>query len=403
MLNLIGTSLGESMAYNIFKRIGLSISVLMFFVVFVMLTIYLVIGFVESIIQWIQYLIEIETQQILHITVLSIVIIFTLGILFYLIGEIIEFFFGKYHPILLEPMKYKLTEEDISKISVMIPAYNEEKSIKKAIDKVKPYCKNVIVVNDGSTDNTKKIAIENGAIIVHHKLNLGLGQSLRDGIKRALAINSEIIVNFDADLQYRAEEIPQLVYYILHDDYDLVMGSRFAGKIEFMPSFKRFGNKMYTRLLRYISKVGISDGQTGFRAFTNEFAGRVKIRGDFTYTQEMILEATSKKVKLGEVPIHFDKRLDGKSRLMKNPLHFAKSSGVFLIKVLIDLNPLKYYALFSSIMLVIGFYLGGIEIADWFITGVLDNPFMVIIGFIIIMSSIIILSFALLFAANKRD
>jgi len=390
------------MLYNTFKKIGLSITFIMFIITLIMIIVNLIIGFVESIIQWVNNLIAIETQQILCIIVLSIVIIFTLGIILYLLGEVLEFFFGKYNPILLESMDYKLSDEDRKKISIMIPAYNEEKSIKKAIDKVKPFCNNVIVINDGSSDNTKRIALENGAIVVDHKVNLGLGQALRDGIKRALTLNSDIIINFDADLQYRAEEIPSLVYYILNDDYDLVMGSRFAGKIEEMSRFKIFGNKMYTKLLRYLSKVGISDGQTGFRAFTKEFAQKIRIRGDFTYTQEMILEATTKKFKIGEVPIHFDKRFDGKSRLMKNPLHFAKSSGIFLIKVLIDLNPLKIYALFSSFLLVIGFYIGGMETANWLITGNLESPFMVIIGIIIIMSALIIICMALLSASTKR-
>jgi glycosyltransferase involved in cell wall biosynthesis len=268
---------------------------------------------------------------------------------------------------------------------------------------VKPYCKHVIVVDDGSEDKTGEIATKNGAVIVEHKLNQGLGQSLRDGIRRAIALESYIIINFDADLQYRAEEIPDLVYYIIHEDYDLIMGSRLEGKIEKMSKFKKFGNKMYTRLLRYLTKVGVSDGQTGFRAFTKEFAAMIKIRGDFTYTQEMILEATTKKAKIGEIPIHFDIREDGSSRLMKSSFHFAKSSGIFLVKVLIDLNPLKIFAIFSSILIAIGFYLGGTEIIDWLITGVMDNSVLIIIGIIIIFTAIIILSVSLLISSGKSN
>ena len=165
--------------------------------------------------------------------------------------------------------------------------------------------------------------------------------------------------------------------------------------------YKKIGNRLYSRLLRYLTKVGISDGQTGFRAFTKDFAEKIKIRGDFTYTQEMILEATIKKTKIGEIPIFFAKRKDGESRLMKNPFHFAKSSSIFLIKVLIDLNPLKIFAILSSILIVIGFYFGGSEILDWLIAGNIENPFMIIVGIIIIMSGIIILSIALLVSALK--
>jgi glycosyltransferase involved in cell wall biosynthesis len=391
------------MVYNFFKKIGLILAVLMFSSAIVLIVAYLIKGFIESIIDWIETLQTIEGNITLHVASITIVIIFTFGVLLYIFGEILEFAFGKFPSILLEKKEYKLTEEDIEKISVIIPAYNEETTIEKAIEIVKPYCKNVIVVNDGSEDKTGEIAAKNGAVIVEHKLNRGLGQSLRDGIRRALSLGSEIIINFDADLQYRAEEIPDLVYYIIHEDYDLMMGSRLEGKIEKMSKFKKFGNKMYTRLLRYLTKVGVSDGQTGFRAFTKHFASIIKIRGDFTYTQEMILEATTKKAKIGEVPIHFDIREDGTSRLMKSPFHFAKSSGIFLVKVLIDLNPLKWFALFSSILIAIGFYLGGTEIIDWLITGVMDNSVLIIIGMIIIMGALLLLSVAVLVSSLKRD
>lgn len=355
-----------------------------------------------EIINWINLLIEVESQSTLHIFLLSLLMLFTLGVILYLLGEFMEFLFRKYTSLLLEITNYKLTEEDIEKISIIIPAFNEEKTTKRAIDKVKPYCKNVIVVNDGSKDKTKEIALKNGVVVVDHKLNLGLDSSLRDGICRAIALDSKIIVNFDADLQYRAEEIPSLIYNILHEDYDLIMGSRFTCNIEEMSFMKRFRNKLYTRLLRYLSKTGISDGQTGFKAFTQEFSRKIIIRGDFTYTQEMILEATTKRAKIGEISSHCDRRADGESRLMKNPFHFAKSIGLFLIKILIDLNPLKIYALFGSIIAVIGFYFGGVEILNWLIAGVLVNPFMVIIGITIFMTSIIIFVMALLSASTKR-
>jgi glycosyltransferase involved in cell wall biosynthesis len=389
------------MVYDIFKKTGLTISFLTFMISILLILIYLSVNFVLAIIDWINLITSFETGTVLNVVALSLVIIFTFGIVFFILGEIIEFLFGKYSPIILEKVEYKLSEQDKEKISVIIPAYNEEKTIAKAIEKVQPFCRSVIVVNDGSEDKTKEIALEKGAIVVNHKLNRGLGQSLRDGIKKALAIDSKIIINFDADLQYRSEEIPLLVYYIIHHDYDLVMGSRLAGKIESMSSMKKIGNKMYTKLLRYLTKVGISDGQTGFRAFTDEFARMIKIRGDFTYTQEMILEAATKKAMIAEIPIHFDKRSDGKSRLMKNPFHFAKSSSIFLIKVLIDLNPLKFFALLSSIMIVIGFYLGGTEIIDWLITGVMDNPVLIMIGISIITSAIVILCISLLISSQR--
>jgi len=390
------------MPYNILKRIGLFISFFMLFVTATIFIVYLIIGFVDAIINWINELMNLQGSMLIHIVSISIVLIFTCGIILYILGEIVDFLFGKHPSLLLDKIDDNiLSKEDKEKISVIIPAYNEEKTIERAIEAVVPFCNHVIVVNDGSQDKTKEIASQCGAVVVNHKINRGLGESLRDGIKRALSLNSQIIINFDADLQYRAEEIPTLVYHIINDDYDLIMGSRFKGKIEEMSAFKRFGNKTYTRLLRYLTRVGVSDSQTGFRAFTDEFARAIKIRGNFTYTQEMILEATSKKAKIGEVPIHFDKRLDGKSRLMNNPFHFAKSSGIFLIQVLIDLNPLKIYSIFSSMLIIIGFYLGGTEIVNWLILGDMENPILIIAGLIFIVGAIIILSTALLVSSFK--
>jgi len=388
---------------NIFKKLGLFCASFAFTLLTLLLAIFLIVEFFQSVIKWITVLTEIQQSLSLYILSLSLIMIFTFGIILYIFGEIVQFFLGKYQSILLEKKSYTLTPEEKEGITVIIPAFNEEQTIEKAVNAVKPYCNNVIVVNDGSTDNTKEKAENAGAIVVNHKLNQGLGQSLRNGVKKALSIGSNIIVNFDADLQYKAEDIPDLVYYILHEDYDLMMGSRFAGKIESMHWFKKFGNRLYTKLLRYLTKTGISDGQTGFRAFTSDFAKKIKIRGDFTYTQEMILEAVSKKAKIGEIPIFFRKRDSGNSRLMKNPFHFAKASGIFLLKVLVDLNPLKIYSLFSSILIIIGYYIGGKYILDWLAIGEISNPFWATIGVIIVMTAIIILSFGFLFSATKHD
>ncbi|MHA1230774.1 MAG: glycosyltransferase family 2 protein [Candidatus Helarchaeota archaeon] len=388
---------------NIFKKVGFFCASFSFLLLTFMLIVFLVIEFFQSAITWITMLTEIKKGLSLYILSLSLIMIFTFGIILYIIGEFIQFFFGKYQSLLLDRKEYSLSPEEKEMITVIIPAYNEEETIEKAIEEVRPYCNHIVVINDGSTDNTKQIAEKAGAIVVNHKLNQGLGKSLRDGVRKALTLGSKIIVNFDADLQYKAEDIPRLVYYLIHEEYDLMMGSRLAGTIEKMNWLKKFGNKMYTKLLQYLTKTGISDGQTGFRAFTAEFAKIIKIRGDFTYTQEMILEAVSKRSKIGEIPIYFRIRDSGSSRLMRNPLHFAKASGIFLLKVLVDLNPLKVYFLFSSLLIIIGYYIGGKYVLDWFVSGDISNPFWATIGVITVMTALVILSFGLLFSSTKHE
>lgn len=389
---------------NFFNKIGEFLAFLSFLLIALYLCGFLLIEFMKSVMFWIKALNQHIGNLTMYLIILSLLILFSIGIIFLILGEITQLFFKDYPNLLLPRQNYTLQPEERDKISVIIPAYNEEKTIVEAISSVSNYCKNVIVIDDGSTDETHVKAKEAGAIVVTHKINQGLGQTLRDGIKKALSIGSEIIINFDADMQYRATDIPDLVYYLLHDDYDIMMGSRLAGKIEDMALLKKIGNKIYTRLLQYLTKTGVSDGQTGFRAFTDEFASIIKIRGDFTYTQEMILEAATKKFRIGEIPIHFDKRKDGNSRLMRTPIHFAKSSGIFLLKILIDIKTMNIYFLFSSVLIVVGFYIGGNETLSWLIT--MDvNTYTVVISIMFILTGIIILSLSLLISTlfSYRD
>jgi len=394
------------MVYNFFKKVGITLTIATFIIMVTAFIIFISHIFVSSISNWIMTIRFREENRVIYIVIVSFFLLFTLGIVLFIFGEIIDFLFGNYRSLLLEKKEYTLSEEEKNKTIVIIPAFNEEETIKTAIEQVKPYCKHVLVVDDGSTDNTKRIAEECNAIVLSHKVNLGLGQSLRDGIKKALSLNAQAFVIFDADLQYQASDIPKLLYYIFREDYDLVMGSRLAGKIEKMNFLKKFGNIMYTKLLRYLTREGITDGQTGLRAFTQEFAKSIKIRGDFTYTQEMILEAVSKKFKIGEIPIYFARRISGHSRLMRNPFHFAKSSGIFLLKVLIDLNPLKIYALISGFLITVGFYMGGKEVVDWLLYSKENNisdPIWAIIGIVIIMNAFVILFIGLIFSASKNE
>ena len=216
------------------------------------------------------------------------------------------------------------------KVIITIPAYNEEKTIGKVVRRIKEimdntkYCYSyiVLVVNDGSTDNTAKYAREAGAFVFSHKENKGLAETFRTEMKICIALNGEIIVHTDADGQYKAEEIPLLIEQV-EEGHDLVLGSRFKGTIENMPRMKKLGNRAFSFVLSILTRKRISDGQTGFRAFTREVASNIEIISDHTYTQEQIIRATQKRYSIKEVPVFFAKRNDGKSRLMRSPFDYA--------------------------------------------------------------------------------
>src|SRR3989338_4070468 len=133
------------------------------------------------------------------------------------------------------------------KIIVTIPAYNEEKSIKNVISGIGKvmdsgnYNYQVLVIDDGSSDKTAEVAKKAGAIVYSHPKNYGLAETFRTEIEKSMELGADVIVHIDADMQYQAGEIPKLVDEI-NNGYDLVLGSRFMGKIEYMPLIKRLGN-----------------------------------------------------------------------------------------------------------------------------------------------------------------
>jgi glycosyltransferase involved in cell wall biosynthesis len=248
------------------------------------------------------------------------------------------------------------------KIVVTIPAYNEEKTIGLVINKIKEamesnsYNYEILVVDDGSNDNIAEITKKAGAVIYSHPKNYGLAETFKTEIKKSLEMGADIIVHIDADNQYQPVEIPKLIKEI-NNGYDLVLGSRFKGKIESMPIIKRLGNKAFSKVISNISGLKISDAQTGFRAFTREVAEKVKITSNHTYTQEQIIRAIREKFRIKEIPIYFAKR-DGKSRLISNPFGYAIRAFINLIRVYRDFEPLKFFGIIGGIVLSIGFLIG---------------------------------------------
>ncbi|MCK5299331.1 MAG: glycosyltransferase family 2 protein, partial [Candidatus Heimdallarchaeota archaeon] len=208
------------------------------------------------------------------------------------------------------------------KLIITIPAYNEEKTIGEVIQKIREvmdqtkYCYSyfVLVVNDGSEDETVEEAAKAGAIVFSHQENKGLAETFRTEMKVCCELGAEIIVHMDADGQYKAEEIPLLIKQV-ENGCDLVLGSRLKGSIEHMPKINKIGNKAFSFVISLLTKQKISDGQTGFRAFTRKVAEEIQIISDHTYTQEQIIRAKQNDYSIKEVPIYFAKRNDGQSRL----------------------------------------------------------------------------------------
>ena len=248
------------------------------------------------------------------------------------------------------------------KIVVTIPAYNEEKTIGSVISSIHEVMKsnkydyNILVVDDGSRDNTAEAAKKANAVVYSHPKNYGLADTFRTEIKKALGLKADIIVHIDADMQYQPKEIPRLVGEIKKGN-DLVLGSRFKGKIESMPLIKKIGNKAFSRVISNITGINISAAQTGFRAFAREVAEGIDTISDHTYTQEQIIKAARQKYRIKEVPVYFAKRSD-KSRLISNPLGYALRAWINMIRIYRDYRPLKFFGVIGALIFLAGFALG---------------------------------------------
>src|SRR3989344_1924518 len=248
------------------------------------------------------------------------------------------------------------------KAIVTIPAYNEEKTIgkleadiRKGMDKTSYYYE-VFVLDDGSKDETADVAKKADAVVYSLPKNYGLAETFKTEIEKCLELKADVIVHIDADRQYQANEIPKLLAEI-RKGYDLVLGCRFRGRIEEMPLVKRLGNIAFSKVISQITGLKISDAQTGFRAFRREVAEKVKIGSKHTYTQEQIIKAVREKFRIKEVPIYFAKRKD-ESRLISNPFGYAIRAWINIIRIYRDYEPLKFFGIVGTLILLIGFALG---------------------------------------------
>jgi glycosyltransferase involved in cell wall biosynthesis len=280
------------------------------------------------------------------------------------------------------------------KLVVMIPCYNEEKTIGKLIKfiprKVVGFNKvEVLVMNDGSKDNTVKLANRAGANKIHsHFPNKGLGVNFRLGLEEALGMGADVVVNIDADLQFNPKDIPKIVEPIVKGKADVVTATRFKDPklIPKMPAVKKFGNHFFTRIISLLTGQKFTDTQCGFRAYNKEAMLRANLFGKFTYTQEVFLDLINKGMKIIEIPVKVKGEREGKSKIVKSWYAYGIKSMLIILRTVRDNHPLKFFGGMGAILFLIGFIPGLWLFVRWLIKGV-TSPY----GSLIILSGVLII------------
>ncbi|MFC1866783.1 glycosyltransferase family 2 protein [Thermodesulfobacteriota bacterium] len=234
-------------------------------------------------------------------------------------------------------------------VSVIIPAYNEAQVLGKIINEISALYPDfeIIVINDGSTDNTVSVAKEAGAIVYSHPYNIGNGAAIKSGIRIA---SGEILVFLDGDGQHNPEDIVKMLEYL--PDYDMVVGAR--SKDNQVSLFRGFGNKVLNRLAGYVAKFRIKDLTSGFRAVKAEIAHDLLylLPNTYSYPTTMTLGVLRGGRSLKYIPIRINKRENGTSDI--SPFRDGVRFFMIITKICALYSPFRIFLPVSFFIFLIG-------------------------------------------------
>ncbi|MGQ9630212.1 MAG: glycosyltransferase family 2 protein [bacterium] len=188
------------------------------------------------------------------------------------------------------------------KVCVVIPAYNEVDAIGNVIRKAKGFVQDVVVIDDGSEDDTYIAAKEAGAVILRHNRNMGKGAALKTGFGYALAHGYDAVITMDADGQHNCRDIPKLLERAEDDDVDIVIGSRMIGDTRIMPFIRWLTNKVTSALVSKTANQRVTDSQSGFRLIKRHVLQQVELEsGHYDTESEILIKSGKKGFKVAEV------------------------------------------------------------------------------------------------------
>jgi hypothetical protein len=242
------------------------------------------------------------------------------------------------------------------KIVAGMPAFNEQKYVGSLVLKVRQYVNEVFIVDDGSSDDTVKVAKLAGADVIQHEKNMGYGAAIRDILAEAKKRNADVLVVLDTDAQHNPDEIPGIIKPVLENNADLVVGTRQKQK-EKIPFYRRIGQNVITSSVKVLSDgENLTDTECGFRAFSRKALDILELRENgMAVSAETVAEAVRKKLVIKQVPISVTYSQDSSTL---NPLMHGVGVLASVISMISEQRPLFFFGLAGVICLIIGLIFG---------------------------------------------
>ncbi|MBC7708367.1 glycosyltransferase family 2 protein [Polaromonas sp.] len=244
------------------------------------------------------------------------------------------------------------------KLVVQIPCKNEAETLPLVLATIPKKIAGideiiVLIIDDGSTDNTVSVARAHGVThFYHHAQTQGLGRSFHDGVHYALSIGADIVVNTDGDNQYPQEKIGDLVRPILNNKADIVVADRQTKTIEHFSAFKKILQRVGSRVVNIAAGTNIPDAPSGFRAYSKESLLRLNTTTRFSYTMETIIQAGNKGLSIVSVPVVTNPKLR-ESRLFKSTWEHVRKSAITIIRAYIMYKPYMVFGTLAAILFLL--------------------------------------------------
>ena len=249
------------------------------------------------------------------------------------------------------------------KLIIQIPCFNEEENLREVLEQLPRSIPGIsvietLIIDDGSIDRTAAVAKEAGAnYLLRFPVNQGLAQAFSAGLDAALKLGADIIVNTDADGQYRGSDIPRLVQPILDGVADMVIGDRAPHLIAHFSAGKRLLQTIGSWAVRRLSGTSVPDAASGFRAFSRRAALKLNVITRFTYTLETIIQAGKKNIPIATIPIETNPERRP-SRLFHSIRAYLRLSAATLVRIYALYEPLKVFWGLGAVLLLAGAGIG---------------------------------------------